>query len=339
MKYRILILMHMDLVPPVDIKKSEIDRDNALWITEYDVSTTLKKMGHDIKELGVYSDLKVIREAIDELKPHIVYNLLEEFDGEVVYDQNVVSYLELLKVPYTGCNPRGLMLARDKALAKKILTYHRIKTPKFHVFPKNRNVLLPKKINYPMIVKCLFEEASLGISQASVVHNEEKLLERLSFIHQNIKTDAIIEEFIEGREFYVGVLGNYRLKTLPVWELLFENADNPGKEIYSRNAKWNMKYRNRKGIKTQKAKITPEVEERILDVCKKTYKTLNLNGYARIDLRVSSNGNIYVIEANPNPNIGLDDEFALSAKNEKIKYEELLKKIISLGLSWSTVDQ
>ena len=143
MKYRILVLMHEDLVPPEDAKDFEGEKlEFAPWITEYNVIESLKRQGHDVLVLGVYSDLAEVRKSIEEFKPHITFNLLEEFDGEVLFDQNVVSFLELLRVRYTGCNPRGLMIARDKAIAKKILSYHRIPTPKFQVFGKSR----PKRL-------------------------------------------------------------------------------------------------------------------------------------------------------------------------------------------------
>ncbi|MCO4793230.1 MAG: ATP-grasp domain-containing protein [Bacteriovoracaceae bacterium] len=330
--------MHKDLVPPENITSNEIDRSVCPYVTEFDVLSNLKKNGHDVRALGIISDLKPLRETVEEFKPHIVFNLLEEFDGEAVFDQNVVSYLELLRIPYSGNNPRGLIFARDKALTKKILTYHRIGTPKFQVFAKNKKTKRHIHLKFPLIVKCLDEEASLGISQASVVHNDEKLQERVKFIHRNWGVDAIAEQFIEGREFYVGILGNYKLTVLPVWELEFNKSDEPGKELYSTRAKFNEKYREKKGVTTKRANITPELEKKIIDACKRTYKVLNLNGYARIDLRVDTNDKIYIIEANPNPDIALDDEFASSAEHMKITYSELLDKVLKLGIAWSKTD-
>jgi D-alanine-D-alanine ligase len=332
---KVLVLMHKDLVPPLDKSEKDFDREEVPWITEWDVIKGLEELGHKVIPVGVISDLRVIKDSIEEHNPHIIFNLLEEFDGEVLFDQNVVSYLELLRVPYTGCNPRGLMLARDKALAKKILLYHRIKTPRFQVFPKNKKTKKQKALEFPLIVKCLTEEASLAISKASVVHNEEKLLERVQYINQKIGVDAIVEEFIEGREFYVGVMGNYKLKPLPVWELKFENVEKPEKEFYSNRAKWNTKYRNRKGIKTEFAELTKEKEQQIFNICKKVYKHLNLNGYARVDLRMNNNGDIYIIEVNPNPNIARTDEFAASAKHQGISYTNLLKEVLKLAKNWS----
>ncbi|GAB4408695.1 MAG: D-alanine--D-alanine ligase [Bacteriovoracaceae bacterium] len=329
---RVLVLVHRDLVPPENTNPKDVDRETTEWLTEFDVIYALKKTGHEVKVLGVYSDLIIIKNAIDEFKPHIVFNLLEEFDGEVLFDQNVVSYLELLRVPYTGCNPRGLMLCRDKALSKKIVMYHRIKSPRFYLGPKSRRVKRPKHLEFPLIVKCNTEEASLAISQASIVHNEEKLNERLDFINSKIGVDAIIEEFIEGRELYVGILGNYRLQALPVWEIVYDNADKPEKEIYSRNAKWNKRYRERKGVGTKKAELSKEDEFKIQEQCKRIYRALGLNGYARIDLRISQDGTVYFLEANPNPNIAYDDEFALSAAHINISYNDLLDRILNLGL-------
>lgn len=332
--YRVLVLMHEALVPDLSIPEKEIDRIECPFVTEYDVVKTLIKLGHEVLPLGVISDLKKIRNTIDEFKPHIVFNLLEEFDGEAVFDQNVVSYLELLRVPYTGCNPRGLILGRDKSISKKLLTYHDIKTPLFWVFPKSKKTSIPADIEYPVIVKCLNEEASFGIAQASLVNNEEKLRERVDYINKKLEVDAIVEQFIEGREFFVGVIGNYQLKALPVWELQFEKSDSPSKEFYSNRAKFNSDYRKRKGIKTSKAKISNELEDRMQDLAKKTYQALELNGYARVDLRMNEKEEIYVIEANPNPDISKEDEFASSAKSEKTDYQSLLAKILSLAKSW-----
>jgi D-alanine-D-alanine ligase len=328
--------MHSDLVPPENAKlENDKERLQTPWTTEYDVLKSLKKAGHQVETIGVYSDLKVIRTAIEDFRPNIIFNLLEEFDGDSVFDQNVVSYLELMKVPYTGSNPRGLILARDKGLTKKILTYHRIKTPKFMSFPKNKRYKTPKELTYPLIVKCLSEEASLGISKVSIVNSEDKLKERINYIHTKFEVDAIAEEFIKGREFFVGVMGNYRLETLPVWELKFNKVENAGNELYSRQAKWNEAYRKRRGIESSKADLTPELEKRIQTIAKKTYKALSLNGYARIDMRMDEQENIFIIEANPNPNIAMDDEFAESSYvNKKYTYPKLLNKILRLGRNW-----
>lgn len=333
-KFRVLVLMHESLIPPQNVEADQVGRETDLWVTEYDVISTLQNLGHEVLTVGVYSDLIKIKEAIDYFSPHMVFNLLEEFDGEAVFDQNVVSYLELLRIPYTGCNPRGMILSREKSLTKKLLHYHRILTPKFYVFQRNEKIKMPKDLKYPLIVKCLQEEASLGISQASLVSGPDKLLERIQFIHEKIDDDALAEEFIQGREFTVGLLGNHKIKVLPVWEVIFGNTNSPDKEIYSKNAKYNESYRKRKNIHTKKADLDPETEDKIKKICKNAYKHLGINGCARIDLRMDKNKNIYIIEINPNPNLAVDDEFALSANYLGIDYPQLINKILNLSLDW-----
>src|SRR3990170_4361122 len=165
-KLRVLVLMHDYLVPPDDV--SGHDLGSVEWKTEYDVTSTLQELGHDVKVLGVKDDLGTIRQANSEFKPQIAFNLMEAFHEVGAFDQNVVSYLELLRLPYTGCNPRGMILARDKALSKKLLAYHRIPVPDFVVFRRGRAIARPKRMQLPLIVKSLTQESSIGISQASV---------------------------------------------------------------------------------------------------------------------------------------------------------------------------
>ena len=240
--------MHEDLVPPDPLNGQDVTR--AEWKTEYDVVSTLRKLGHDVKPLGVKSDLGVLRSAIEDWKPHIAFNLLEEFDGVAVYDQNVVSYLELLHVPYTGCNPRGLMLARDKVLSKKLFSFHRIPFPDFMVVPQGRTVKRPKWLAFPLIVKSVTEEASLGISQASIVQDDDKLKERVEFIHESVGTGALIERYIEGRELYVGVMGNGHVHVLPVWELVMDKLPDDARRIATERVKWSRTYQDKYGIRS-----------------------------------------------------------------------------------------
>ena len=334
-KLRVLVLVHEDLVPPDDLD-GHSDKEIDAWKTEYDVVSCLRDMGHDAQPLGVLSDLAVIRRAIDEFKPHVAFNMLEEFHGVALYDQHVVSYLELIRQPYTGCNPRGLTLAHDKALSKKVLAYHRVPHPHFKVFPVGRTkVRKPARLDFPLLVKSLTEEASLGIAQASLVHNDDKLKERVEFIHEKIGMDAIAEHYIDGRELYVGVIGNQRLQTLPIWELQFTNLPEGTQPIATAKVKWDEKYQKQIGVKTGPATDLPNgVADRILRLCKRAYRDLDLTGYARMDLRLSPAGSFYLIEANPNPQLAYDEELAESAAHAGIKYEDLLQRILNLGLSY-----
>jgi D-alanine-D-alanine ligase len=330
-KYRVLALCHKDLVPKENVAAADV---NPEWRMEWDVVTTLRKRGHELHVVGVHDDLTPIRQAIDEFKPTIVFNMMDAFADIGLFDQNVVSYLELLRVPYTGCNPRGLTLSRDKALSRKLLAYHRIPAPDFSVVPLNRKPVLSKKLSYPLIVKSLTYESSIGISQASVVANEEQLLKRVKYIHDTILTAAIVEQFIDGRELYVGVIGNHRLRVLPVWEMSFAKMPETNWRIATERVKWSVKYQKRHGIDTAEAQLPNGLAPKIQHLAKRTYRALDLSGYARIDFRMDTNGKAYVIEANANPQLAEAEDFAQSAKRVKMSYAHLLERIMALGLQW-----
>src|SRR5688572_21256990 len=331
-KLRVLALVHDHLVPPADT--TGVDVTEAEWKMEYDVIETLREIGHDVRVLGIHDDLTGIRAAAGAFKPHIVFNLLEAFAGVTTFDQNVVSYLELLRLPYTGCNPRGLVLARDKALSKKLLAYHRIPVPEFTVVRPGRKPVLAKRLVFPLIVKSVFFEASAGISQASVVENAEQLGRRVTFIHEKLGTAAIVEQFIDGRELYVGVIGNERLDVLPPWEMSFAQMPDNRWKIATERVKWSTQYQKKNGIMTDRAKLDAPTIERMQRMAKRAYRALDLSGYARIDVRRDEDGRIYVLEANPNPNMAYGEDFTESAEAHGISYERLLDRLIALGLRW-----
>lgn len=329
---RVLALVSENLVPPETMEGST-DREIDEWKAEYDVITTLREMGHNVEVLGLSDDLTPVRDSIVKFKPHVAFNLLEEFHGVVTYDHAIVSYLELMRQPYTGCNARGLMISKDKALSKKILSFHRIPSPKFAVFPMGRKVVRPKKLGFPIFVKSVIDDASLGISQASVVRDDAGLAERVAFIHEHTQADALAEEFIEGRELYVGVIGNERLQTFPVWELVFTKSDIP--LIATRKVKWDRNYQEKLGVETTLARnLSPQLERQISRICKKVYKALDMSGFARMDLRMREDGRVYVLEANANPNLAFGEDFAESAETINISYEDLLSKIVALGMRY-----
>jgi D-alanine-D-alanine ligase len=332
-KKRVLVLMHADLVPPDDIA-GKPDAEVSEYKTEYDVVTGLRELGHEVQPLGLFDDLTPLRRAIQNFTPHIVFNLLEEFRGEQMLDQNVVSYLELVQVPYTGCNPRGLMIARDKALSKKILHYHRIRVPRFAVVPAGRKLRRkPARLEYPLIVKSQVEEASIGIAEASLVNNDEKLAERIEFMHAKVGTSLILEQYVDGRELYLGVMGNTRLQALPVWELEMRRLRSDAPRIATRRVKWNLKFQERRGVEIGPARdLPPEVERLLVKTSKRLYRLLQLSGYARVDFRLDAEGRLYFLEANPNPDIGYGNEFAEAAEAAGIDYAPLLDRIIAIGL-------
>jgi D-alanine-D-alanine ligase len=332
-KLRVLALVHEHLVPPADT--TGLDVLEAEWKMEFDVIETLREMGHEVRVLGLHDELGAIRPTAGHFKPHIVFNLMEAFAGVTTFDQNVVSYLELLRLPYTGCNPRGLILARDKALSKKLLAYHRIPVPEFTVVRRGRRAIVPKRMRFPLIVKSLFFEASTGISQASVVENDDQLARRVQFVHDSLGTAAIVEQFIDGRELYVGVVGNSRLTTFPVWEMSFAGMPDNRWRIATERVKWSTQYQKRHGIKTEAANLPPQLRDEISRIATRAYRSLDLNGYARIDLRLDEeNGRAYVLEANPNPNLAYGEDFAESAEVSGLSYEHLLDRLLTLGLRW-----
>jgi D-alanine-D-alanine ligase len=333
-KLRVMVLMHRDLVPP-DTLKGYSDKEIVEWKTEFDVVATLREMGHEVLPLGVFDNLGVIRRAILKWKPDVAFNLLEEFHGNALFDYHVASYLELMRQPYTGCNPRGLMLAHDKALSKKIMSFHRIRTPVFAVFPKGRAVRVPKRLRFPLFVKSLIEEGSYGIAQASVAYTEDKFRERVEYLHEKLETPVIAEEYIEGRELYVGLIGNRRVQTLPVLELLFGKMHEDAPRIATRKVKWDWDYQEEYGIEVKPAADLSRQQIDTLDkLSRRIYHALGLSGYARIDLRLAADGTFYVLEANANPDIGFGGELSDAAEVAGMKYEALLQRVINLGLQY-----
>ncbi len=333
-KLRVLAVVHHDLVPPESVA-NEVEKEAAEWRTEYDVIRTLRRLGHETQVLGVGDEIDVVRQACEEFRPDVVFNLLVEFHGAANYDQHVVSYFELLKQPYTGCNPLGLSLARDKALSKKILLHHGIRVPRFKVFNRGQQVRSPQGLAFPLFVKSVSEEASLGIAQASIVRDDEELAARVAHVHQNVGSAAIAEQFIEGREFYVGVLGNSRPRIFPIWELCIDRLPEGAPNVATRRLKWNLAYQRRLGVENRRAEgLSAEKEAEIARTARTVYRQLGLSGYARIDLRMGADGRFFVLEANPNPELAKDEDFAEAAQAAGIGYDELIQRILALGVAY-----
>jgi len=333
-RLRTLVVVHASLVPPETLD-GRTEKEIEEWRTEYDVISTLRRHGHEVRCLGVLDSLTELRAAIGDWKPDVVFNLLEEFNGIVTYDQHVVAFLELLRQPYTGCNPRGLLLSRDKPLCKQLLAYHRVPTPVFSVARKGVKFHVPRRARFPLFVKSTTEDASLGIAQASVVDDAASLRDRVAFVHDQIGSDALVEEYIEGRELYVGVLGNERLTRLPVWEMVFGSMPENLAAIATRKVKWDKTYQSRYGITTRAAEdLPPPVLAKLDRLSRRIYRSLGLSGYARMDFRVRADGSVFVLEANANPNLAADEDFAESARAGGSPYDELLERILALGLAY-----
>ena len=331
---RIMVVAHASLVPPDDLSGVAAARLDEMR-TEIDVITTLKAMGHEVLVVGVLDSLTELRTVMTDWRPDIAFNLLEEFDGIVTYDQHVVAFLELSRQRYTGCNPRGLLLSRDKPLSKQLLSYHRIPTPQFTVFRRGARLHVPRKLRYPLFVKSATEDASLGISQASIVADLGHLRDRVAFIHDQVGSDALVEEYIDGREVYVGVLGNDRLTRYPPWELSFGSLPEGQAPIATRKIKWDKRYQQKHGIATRAADdLDSAVLTRLDQLARRIYRALGLSGYARMDFRIRPDGSVFVLEANANPNLAQGEDLAQSALAAGTGYDELLTRILQLGLRY-----
>jgi D-alanine-D-alanine ligase len=333
-KLRVLVLTDQGLVP--DKPRSQLKgREKELKKTEYDVLAALKRLGHQASCIGLGGKLGVIDKALRSMEPHVTFNLVEELKELPYFDQHVVSYLELRKQKYTGCNPRGLIIARDKALAKKVLAYHRVPVPRFAVIPKHKKIVIPKRLRFPMFVKPLNVEGSEGISNASLVRDMDRLLDRVTFIHDKVSSPALVEEFIDGREIYVGVYGNEQLTVLPPWELTMRKGGNGGVLIATDKVKWDPAHQKKVGLKTGAARLKPTAAEHLALLSKRIYRLLGLSGYARMDYRLNAFGTFYLLEANPNPQIARDEDFARSAMHAGMSYDDLLQKLLTLGQSYA----
>ncbi|QDU65380.1 D-alanine--D-alanine ligase family protein [Engelhardtia mirabilis] len=333
-KLRILVALHADLVPPDSLEGLAPDVANQ-FKQEFDVVSTLENLGHTVTMVGIDDDLSVLRHALREHRPHVAFNLLTHFHGVGLYDSAVVSWLELQKQPYTGCNPRGLLLANDKSLCKKILSYHRIRAPHFMVVPRGKALArLPKDLDFPLFVKSRSEHASVGISEASVVRDAEQLRERVDFIHRNVGTGALCEEYIEGREMTIGVLGNQRLETSPIFELFMDDLRPGAPNVFTSRVKWDTAYQKKIGLRTAPAELDAAKTDEITRLARRIYKALGLSGYARIDMRMDERERVWILEANPNPDLCFGEDFAESFERVGYGYPQLLQKIVNLGLRY-----
>lgn len=300
--------------------------------TEHYVVNALRELGHTVSILGVNSKVEPVVQCLSEKQPDVVFNLTEDFRYDRRMDMHVAALLEMLDVPFTGTGSEGLLLCRNKGLCKQILSAGNIKVPGFVVLPMERAERVPKSLGYPMVVKPLYEDSSDGICNASLVKTEEELQERVRLVHETYKQPAIVEQYIEGRELYITVLGNRHLKVLPARELTFNSNGNGGPVLATRHVKWNEKYQKKWKIKFGFAELDESVVEQIACVCKKVFRMLQLQDYGRIDLRLTPEGEVFIIEVNPNPGLTCGDEVAESALRAGMTYVEFINNLVHMAL-------
>lgn len=332
-RLKVLLVFDTPSAMPRDHDYTEEFKDAENWAAENDVYGALLENGYEVRRLGLYADVRPLLDKVETFKPDVIFNQLETFHEITQWDKNIVALIEMLKVPYTGASSAALFLCNDKGLCKKILRYHRVRTPRFHIFYRGAPAWLPKTLRLPCIVKPLTEEASRGISQASIVDDEKSFTERVGMIHERMNLDVIAEEYVEGRELYVSVIGGPRLRVLPPREMTFGQMADDEPRIATYKAKWDDAYRKRWGIGNVFAdNLGDGLDERISEVCKRAYRALNIRSYARFDLRVTAAGQVYVIEPNVNPNIAKDDEVAQSAIKIGIGYPALIRMLVNQAL-------
>jgi len=327
-KKKLKVLALFDAVRPTkidqDLSKEMKTED---WKTEKDVFAALGALGHVAEHLAIFDDLDFVRQKLASFAPDVLFNLADQLKNNRGFDQNIVSLLEMQGVPFTGCGATGLVLCKHKGISKKILGYHHIHVPNFVVIPRGQRIARLKRPKFPLLVKPVKEEASYGISQASFVTSDEQFRERVAFIH------VIAEEYIEGREFYVSIMGNQRLTVFPIRELVFREVPPNEPKIATYRAKWDNEYRKRWGLQNQFPEdLEPALVAQIEEMCKRIYRLLTIEGYARIDLRLTAANEVYFIEANPNPILAEDEDFAQAAGKAGLTYPQLIDRIIRQGM-------
>jgi len=299
---------------------------------EFHVVEALRLLGHTVEVLPFGPDVQETISRLRRLAPDLVFNLTEHFRGDRRMDACIAGLLDLLGIPYTGSGPDGLLLCRDKATCKRILGHHHIRVPPFATVSPGRT-RCPRHIGFPMVVKPQYEDGSDGISLASLVSNEQQAAERIRMIHHRLSQPAICEQFVKGREIYVGIIGNQRLHAFPPRELFFGRTDGDGPLIATARVKRDAEYRRKWQITYGHADLSPPLLKQVLRISKRIYRILRLRDYGRIDLRITHTGEIVFLEANPNPDLSYGEDLAEAAQQEGLEHTELVRRIVKLALA------
>ena len=315
---------------------AQMEKEIAAWDVnepdmEYQIADALRQRGHDVHLLGIHDDIQALATGLADLKPDLVFNGAESFHGNAGLDYLYASLIEAEGYNYTGSPPLALLVTRNKAMSKKILAYHGIQVPAFATWRPGERITLAADLRFPLIVKPLQTDASAGIAQASVVNDRRALKDRVAFVHGNFGQPAIAEEFIDGRELYVSIVGNGdNLEILPITEMVFDHRKTRMEErIATQSAKWDESYRGRKGIRNVFARpISRAGRARIKEICRTAYRALWLRDYARIDLRLTPDGEVWVIEANANPFVSWGHDVANAAQKAGMEYPAFINRII-----------
>ena len=331
---RITVLMDANAIPS-DNPELLVEPDEAS--TEFHVVNALRGLDHHVEVLGVDHDVEAMILALKAQAPELVFNLTELFAGDRRQDRNIAAVLEMLGLPFTGSGVRGLLLCRDKGLSKQLLSHHRIRVPGFAIFSPGDRVTVSHHLTFPVVVKPMLTDGSEGISNASLVSDEDGLRSRVRLVHERWQQPAIAEEYIAGRELYVSVLGNRRLQVLPPRELFFRSDEVGGPVMATYRVKWDAAYQAKWNIRFGNAELEDRLQRRVSSVCRRVFRILHLQDYGRVDLRVTADGRIVILEVNPNPDIAWGEEVAEAAERVGISYPELLTRIMRQALRRSNV--
>ena len=299
---------------------------------EEEVSEALVKLGHEPVMHEIDGTTKSLL-ALARLECDLIFNLCESFGDDDTADFKITAFMDLLKKNYTGSGTHGLMLAQDKATAKKIFAFHGITTPLFSKSQRGR-LDFSHDLDFPVIVKPAREDGSIGIEFSAVVSSIKELMERMDWLHQHFDSPVLIEEYIEGREMYVAVIGNENPEALPVIELDLSKLPEGTPRIAGAEVKWG---KGTKAYKDTKSAVATDLPEETVQTLHKAaiaaYKALELRDYGRIDMRLKDDGRVHVIEANPNPWLSSRAEFAMAARKSGRTYTELIGEIVDLAMA------
>lgn len=297
------------------------------------VADALAQAGHQATAQTIQSDVTALVRGLESARPDLVFNLVESFGDDIIGGlMGVTGVLDLLEVPYTGGGPGELYLQEDKALSKKLLAYEQVLYPDFAAFAPNADFETGGRLRMPLFVKPLRMDASLGIDDRSLVRNTQELMERVLHIQKKFGDTALAEEYIEGREFYVGVLGNQELTAFPPIEMDFSGLPDGAPRILDNQAKFDESSVQFQGTKAVLADLEPELKARLQKAALDAYRALRVRDYGRIDMRLTDSGEIYVIEVNASCYLERGSEFAMSAKAAGIDYVDLINRIADLAV-------
>jgi D-alanine-D-alanine ligase len=296
-----------------------------------EVVGALSEGGHKVSLIGISDDLRELLDNLDDKRPDLVFNLCERFADNDAYEMHVTAVLAMLGQPFTGTGPAGMAWRQDKAVTKKLLKFHEVHYPNYATFDKD-NLEFAGKMRFPLFVKPLHGDTCLGIDDSSLVTEYSKLIERIGFIQTQLKVPALVEEYIEGREFYIGILGNDPAEILPVMELDFAKLPDGYPRIYGHEAKSDTTSLQFGAVNAIVAtELAPEIRARLIMSGREAAYALKVQDYARVDIRLSADGVPLVVEVNANPYLERTSAFPLAALQAGIGYTTLVNRIVEIA--------